>query len=110
MDWTRDWSGWDLISDDPYLGVRRWSKDLDDKTTIIGTEYYAVEHFFEENALHLRESDGHRFGEGKRVASIPMHIWSRVIAPAQREGDMAWIKKWLNDFDNRPFRTFKGRV
>ena len=100
---------WRLVSDDPYLGVRRYVLDMGDQE-VWKTEYYAKDAFFEANQAEFRESDGHKFGEGKRVASIPMHIWARQIAPAQQNGDDGYIKKWLNDLDNRAYRTFKGRV
>ena len=55
------------------------------------------------------------WGEGRRVASIPLVIWEHLI----REGmvtaggqvlDEKKFKAWLNDPDNRAFRTRLGRV
>ncbi len=49
------------------------------------------------------------YGEGKCVASIPTVIWEDLI----RKGiahDTKRLKKWLNDPDNRAFRTRLGKV
>jgi hypothetical protein len=47
--------------------------------------------------------------EFRHVAEIPMVIYQQMI----RDGsinDKKALKKWLNDPDNRPFRTWKGRI
>lgn len=103
-------SDWYLLSDEPELGVRRWGLDLDDEKTIVRTEYYEADSFMEANAAQLKASAGARFGDGQVVASIPMHIWARQIAPRQRDGNTASLKRWLNDPDNICFRTFRGKV
>lgn len=100
---------WTLVSDDPVLGVRRYEDDLGDYT-IVKTEFYARDEFFERNKQLRNESDGKRFGTMQRVASIPLHVWARVLAPAQKQGDDKYIRKWLNNSDNEAVRTFKGRV
>lgn len=49
------------------------------------------------------------WGEGRRVASIPLVIWEDL----KRRGiayDTARLKAWLNDPDNRAFRTMTGKV
>lgn len=101
-------NGWRLVSDDPVLGVRRWELDLDDTQTIVRTEYYAAEPFMTANAEERNASDGTRWGDGKRVASIPMHIWAREIAP--RGDDRDFLKWFLNHPDRQAFRVRRGRV
>jgi hypothetical protein len=101
--------GWYLMDDDPFTGVRRWGLDLEDRT-IIRTEYTVANAFMEANQQQRNATAGERFGNFRHVASIPMHIWAREIAPRQQQGDQASIKKWLNDSDNIPFRTFRGKV
>ena len=93
-------SGWYLMDDNPYLGVRRWGLD-DDNGTTIRTEYYMANAFMEANLTQRNESVGQRFGSFRHVASIPMHIWAREIAPRQQQGDQSSIKRWLNDSENR---------
>lgn len=103
-------AGWYLMDDNPYLGVRRWGLD-DENGTTIRTEYYAANTFMEANLTQRNESVGQRFGNGFRhVASIPMHIWAKDIAPREQQGDQQSIKKWLNDSENIAFRTFRGKV
>lgn len=48
-------------------------------------------------------------GHGVRVASLPMNVWDDL----KRQGivdDQKAFKRWLNDPDNRFFRTKTGRV
>ena len=49
------------------------------------------------------------WGEGRRVASIPLVIWEDLV----RKGiaaDSKALKAWLNDSDNEAFRTRKGKI
>lgn len=103
-------SDWYLMSDNPTLGVRRWGLDLDDKQTIVRTEYYAANSFFESNATEFKETEGQRFGEWRKVASTPMHIAAREILPRLQDGNETSLKKWLNSSDHSAFRTFKGSI
>lgn len=105
---------WYFMDDNPYLGVRRWGLDTEDGT-IIRTEYYQATAFMEANLAERNASLGQRFGDPmgngmRHVASIPMHIWAREIAPRQKQQDQTSLKKWLNDSDNTAFRTFRGKV
>lgn len=63
-----------------------------------------------EGAKELRKEDsGNWKGDVHHVASIPNVIW----ADLQRRGiadNPKRLKKWLNDRDNRAFRTKRGRV
>lgn len=50
-----------------------------------------------------------KFGDGRRMASIPIVIWEDLM----RRGittDAKKLKAWLNDPDNRAFRTMLGRI
>ena len=100
---------WTLVSDDG-VGTRVWEAPYDDHMTIVKTEYYATEEFFGANSEEYKDSEGQKFGDFRKVASIPMHIWARKLAEAQRNGDQKYIKKFLNDYDNRCYRTFKGKI
>lgn len=58
--------------------------------------------------LH-NEDTGTKFGELTRVASIPMSIYVEL----KKQGiidDQKRFRKWLNDPENRFFRTRGGRV
>lgn len=55
------------------------------------------------------QSESTRWGDGQVVASIPMPL----LAELQRRGitnDPAKMRAWLNDSDNRHFRTRPGKV
>lgn len=48
-------------------------------------------------------------GLGQKVASIPLHIWMDL----RKQGitrDQKAFKRWLNDPDNRAFRTCPGTI
>lgn len=67
----------------------------------------------EANRQSLNDSYGQRFRDdpvGTRIASIPLNIFFRDIAPRLKEGDTDHMKWWLNKDDNRPYRTFRGRI
>lgn len=69
-----------------------------------------VEGLIEQNKAAFNDSDGKRWGDGKVVASIDLPTYFNKIVPAKQAGDDAWIKRFLNDPDNRAYRTFKGTI
>lgn len=50
-----------------------------------------------------------RYGDLRRVASIPMSLYFQLKAEGVAD-DPAAMKRWLNDPDNRFFRTSPGKV
>jgi hypothetical protein len=62
------------------------------------------------NQQSLNDSQGQRFGDGKIVSRIPLNVFYRDFAPRLKEGDEDYVKWWLNHDNNRPYRTFRGRV
>jgi hypothetical protein len=69
-----------------------------------------VDELVEENKAAFNGSEGKRWGDGKVVASIDMPTYFQKIVPAKQAGDDAYIKRFLNDSDNRAYRTFKGTI
>jgi hypothetical protein len=74
-----------------------------------------VENLVEESLLQLNQqqfndSIGRRWGDGKVAARIPINVYMREFAPRRRQGDNDFAKWFLNRDENRPYRTFKGRV
>ena len=64
----------------------------------------------EDNRRLLDDSDGKRFGEdGRIVGRIPMNVLYQN-ADRLRDGDKDWMKWFLNDPENRMYRTFRGRI
>ena len=51
-----------------------------------------------------------RKGDVLKVASVPMVIYHQLAKISNNFKDQRVIRKWLNDKDNRVFRTRPGRV
>ena len=64
----------------------------------------------ETNKAAFNDSENQRWGDGKVVASIDLPTYFNKIVPAKLNGDDAYIKRWLNDSDNRAYRTRKGTI
>lgn len=50
-----------------------------------------------------------KWGDIARVATIPMALYNQWLLDKRTE-DQGWLKRWLNNSDNRLFRTRLGRV
>lgn len=107
------WDGnWRLADHDVVTGRSVWVTVQDGKTIARVDmpndkleDIFAVNHEF--NAL----TNGNRFGDYNRVASIPHHLaYSTGLAEASKQGDQKFISRWMNDSDNRKFRTSRGKV
>ncbi len=79
-------------------GTILWNTDVD------------VEPLIEANKEAFNDSEGKRWGDGKVIASIDLETYFNKIVPAKQAGDDAYIKRFLNDSDNRAYRTFKGHI
>lgn len=99
---------WRLWSHNPVTGVKTWFLDIGDHF-VLRTDT-PVDRLFQENAEDEANSTGRRWGGGQRVASIPLDVYFKHLGEAAKEGDQAYIRKWLNDSDNAKFRTFRGTV
>jgi hypothetical protein len=97
-----------LFDVDPLTGITRtFHYDHETDTYTIQTEQ-RVDDLVEQNKSLANEDVG-GYGEMTRVASIPLNIYfdlkqQGIIDDPQR------LKKWLNDSDNRAFRTKLGYV
>jgi hypothetical protein len=104
---------WMLLSEQPEIGQRRWIRpDADDPNKWhVKTESWAPSLIAETNAEMLKASQGQRFGDGKVVARIPLaDLYGPKLGPAFKAGDQPYIRKFLNDPDNRHMRTFEGAI
>lgn len=103
-----------LFDEDPITGKREfWHYNPDNDTATIETQV-DVEDLVDTNKYEHNLHDGANSpwkGDIHRVASIPMPIWEDLrrkgMLPHQ---DEAAFRRWLNDPDNRAFRTRPGRV
>ncbi len=87
-----------------------------DETEFTINTYQDVEPILEENKRDNNEygdllSKGKQ-GEGIRVASIPFNVWQQWMKETNGEiqKDHNLMKKYLNDPDNKYFRTTPTRV
>ena len=97
-----------LLDFDPVTRVKRMFHPSTDGESFIEEGTQDVTERLEINkALHGMPRDG--WGEGQRVASIPVVVWEGLLRDGTAN-DTKKLKAWLNDPDNRAFRTRTGRV
>lgn len=99
----------DVMFNDPISGTRVWEYEFE-RGTVRKTEWYGEGAFINAVTEERKETDGQKFGDMRKVASVPMHVWAREIAPRQRDGNDGSLKRWLNGDDGKAFRTFGGKV
>ena len=102
-----------IFEQDELLGITRiWHFDEETDTAVIET-IQNVQPIVESNKSEFNQVDERARWDGEglglRVASIPMNIYMDLVSKGitRTEKD---FKKWLNDPDNRFFRTRPGRV
>jgi len=92
------------------LGITRtWHyNDATDEATIQTQQ--DVTDVIEENKNEFAQIDERaKWGELTKVASIPLSLYYQLKAEGKLD-DQAYMKRWLNDPDNRHFRTRPGEV
>lgn len=108
------------IADDQWIyegessdGLRRHYLCQIDGYVFRKTENIVEDELLEANRQSFNESFGQRFRDdpiGTRVASIPLNVYYRDIAPRMKLGDKDFMRWWLNREQNRPYRTFRGNL
>lgn len=94
-------------------GLRRTFVCKIDGYTFRKTENLVEAELLEQNRVDFNDSFGKRFRDdplGTKIASAPLNVFYRDIAPRIKEGDEDFLKWWLNHGNNRPYRTFRGTV
>ena len=97
-------------------GLRRHYVHWIDKAKGLGfrkTENLAEAAILEQNRESFNASASQRFADtpiGTKMASIPLNVFYRDFASRLKEGDSDYVKWWLNNENNRPYRSFRGRV
>lgn len=94
----------------PDLGITRiWHYDAEKDEATIQTQQ-DVTAIIEENKDEFNQVDERaRWGEWSRVASIPLSLYYQMKAEGKLD-DQEYMKRWLNDSENRHFRTRPGKV
>jgi hypothetical protein len=99
-----------LLDVNPYLGITEYFYYDDDTGECRIEQVQDTTQIIEQNLAQRNLTDKHtRWGEWSKVATIPISIW----ADLNQKGivkDKASFKKWLNDPDNRFFKTREGKV
>jgi hypothetical protein len=101
--------GWRVFEYLPDIPKISWAR-MDDQQQMTVRTVMPVDNLLERNERLRNETAGERWGDGKKVASIPIHIWQRELAEAQNQKDEKYLSKWLNDPDHAKFRTKEGKV
>ncbi|MEP7454300.1 hypothetical protein [Phyllobacterium sp. SB3] len=103
-----------LVADDTINGIRIYEYEFE-LGTVRKTEWYAAKEFIDFVAEERNNNIGSKFTDenaaiGTKIASIPMHLWAREIAPRQRDGNQESLRKLLNSAEFKPFRTKEGNI
>lgn len=100
-----------LFSHDELTGIKTWFVYDEDTDQVTLTAEQDVGHMMDVNVACQNEiaREGKRWGEFTQVATVPMSIYAEWLLSG-KDKDPAYIKRWLNDRENRRFRTRLGRV
>ena len=97
-----------LLNDDSFTGIKTYfDYDADTDEAVIRKEQDMTA-ISESNKREFNAAP-ERWGEWTKVGSIPLSVYYEL----ERQGitkDQEAMKKWLNDPDNRYFRTRPGTV
>ncbi len=104
------WDGaWKLMEHDLATGRSVWMTVQDDQ--YVFRVDMPLDDIFTANNDAVIDTNGRRFGDYNRVASIPHHlVYQNGVNDALEQGDSRWLSRFLNDGDNRKFRTSRGSV
>lgn len=102
---------WKLFDYDFQSGRSVWVMN-DGNRTVFRTDY-PIETTLNTNATLRKEAQKAWAGDYHLVASIPLNIWNDEdlgLQKAHLSGDDRYVSRWLNDPDNKAFRTKEGTV
>ena len=100
---------WSLFDYDVQTGRQVWVIHNDDGTQTFRTDY-PVEPTIDINTAQRNLAQPGWSGDYHQIASIPLNVYYDQLAQANQQNDQKHISKWLNDSDNRAWRTKDGSV
>lgn len=103
---------WELLKWDPQTGKTVWLSYDDNGNAVLRTDT-PVQATLDHNAAARNAAPDGWKGDWHRVASVPMQLLydeNVGLNKAILNGDDAYLSRWLNDSDNRAWRTKTGRV
>lgn len=99
-----------LFDYDPFLGITEYFYYDPDTDKVTIQQVQNTTRILEQNKAQFNATDERaKWGEWSKVASIPINLWADLNAKGIVR-DKAAFKRWLNDPDNRYFRTRPGQV
>src|SRR5690606_12925259 len=102
---------WTLVDYDPATERSVWQMERDGEVIFrIDTPVHKT---LEENAAFRNDAPTNWKGDYHRIASVPMQLLydeNLGLNKAILNGDDKYISRWLNDGDNRAWRTKEGTV
>ncbi len=102
---------WTLFEQDET--TRRYFCKIDDKRTVVKTEFIEDDGLIELNKHEFEESLTRRFGDMPKVMSIPLNVFydpKTQIVEKLQQGDKDHLKWVANRDEYRHWRTFRGRI
>src|SRR5690554_740934 len=98
---------WALFSEDAVTGRKVWmSLDEGPPGKTLWRVEMPIDGLADANAEAVKATEGVRFGDWNRVASVPLNILEKTgLDTAVQMQDDRFLSKWLNDGDNAGFRT-----
>jgi acyl carrier protein phosphodiesterase len=100
---------WTLFSWDAQTGRSVWSI-FDGEKTHFRVDY-PVDNLISQNEQTRNSAEKAWTGDWHRVASVPLNVfYDSGLAEAQNQGDRKFVSRFLNDGDNRAWRTREGNV
>lgn len=100
---------WTLVTWDPKTQRQTWRRENPDGSVTMRTDMPADD-TLEENLIARNSASSGWAGDWHRIASVPMNKFFAELSEAHSHGDERYISRWLNDSDNRAFRTKEGNV
>lgn len=101
---------WTLWDSDIQMGRYTWVKHNPDGSMTFRTDYSVDPTVDANTAMRNAASPGWK-GDWHKVASVPVSMMHQgYFADAVKADDQKAISKWLNDSDNRAWRSKEGRV
>lgn len=100
---------WSLFDYDIPTGRQVWVIHNPNGTMTFRTDY-PVQPTMDINQAQRNLAQKGWAGDYHHVASIPLNVYYDQLAEASQQGDDQYLSKWLNNSDNRAWRTKDGRV
>ncbi len=104
--WDGDFA---LLDWDEVTRTTVWVRFDPDGGYTFRTDQHAVEAAIEPNAEFAAATERKRFGDYVRIASVPNIIVEQHQLDEKLRADPKAFSRWINDSENRAFRTSRGR-